>query len=247
MSIGGLFLAGVLPGVLIGISLMITVYIYAKKRSYPVYPRTRLREFVGVCLQAVLPILTPGIIVGGIVGGLFTPTEASVVAVLYAMLLGGIIYRSISFKELRHTLYDSARFAAIALFCIGTASAFGWLLAYFHIPQLVVNAVAGVGGGITGVGFITAAAFLFIGCFIDAIPAIIIVGTAARPIGRHASDPLRHHRRDVDRLRAGHTTVWAVPDDRLLDRRHQDQGCRSGYGDPVHPDAAGAPDRDIVS
>ena len=165
-----------------GISLMITVYIYAKKRSYPVYPRTRLREFVGVCLQAVLPILTPGIIVGGIVGGLFTPTEASVVAVLYAMLLGGIIYRSISFKELRHTLYDSARFAAIALFCIGTASAFGWLLAYFHIPQLVVNAVAGLGGGITGVGFITAAAFLFIGCFIDAIPAIIIVGTILAPL-----------------------------------------------------------------
>src|SRR5881296_1111701 len=63
VSIGGLFLAGVLPGVLMGISLMIAVYLYAKKRSYPVYPRTRLREFVGVCLQAVLPILTPGIIV----------------------------------------------------------------------------------------------------------------------------------------------------------------------------------------
>ena len=83
---------------------------------------------------------------------------------------------------MRDTLYDSARFAAIALFCIGTASAFGWLLAYFHIPQLVVNAVSGWGGGITSVGFITAAAFLFIGCFIDAIPAIIIVGTILAPL-----------------------------------------------------------------
>src|SRR5947199_2828711 len=88
VSIGGLFLAAVLPGVLMGISLMITVDIYAQEWSYPVYPRTRLREFVGVCLQAVLPILTPGIIVGGIVGGLVTPTEAPGASGLYALLVG---------------------------------------------------------------------------------------------------------------------------------------------------------------
>ncbi len=109
---------------------------------------------------AVLPILTPAIIVGGIVVGLFTPTEASVVAVLYALLLGVFVYRTLDRQGARQTFYDSARFAAISLFCIGTASAFGWLLAYFHIPQLVVNAVATWGGGITSVGFITAAAFL---------------------------------------------------------------------------------------
>jgi tripartite ATP-independent transporter DctM subunit len=182
VSIGGLFLAGVVPGVLMGLSLMVAVYIYAKRRNYPVYPRATLKEFVSACGQAILPILTPGIIVGGIVFGFFTPTEASVIAVLYAMLLGGLIYRALPPKVLLHTLYDSARFAAIALFCIGTASAFGWILAYFHIPALVVNAVASWGGGITSVGFITAAAFLFIGCFIDAIPAIIIVGTILAPL-----------------------------------------------------------------
>src|SRR5439155_26032771 len=132
--------------------------------------------------HAILPILTPGIIVGGIVGGFFTPTEASVVAVLYAMLLGVFIYRTLRLPELRHTLYDSARFAAVALFCIGTASAFGWVLAWFRIPQLVVNVVGQWGVGVTSVGFITAAAFLFIGCFIDAIPAIIIVGTILAPL-----------------------------------------------------------------
>jgi len=182
VSIGGLFVAGVVPGLMMGLSLMAAVYLYAKRRGYPVYPRTRWRQFLKVCAAAVLPILTPGIIVGGIVGGLFTPTEASVVAVLYAMLLGVIVYRTLDFKELKRTMYDSARFAGIALFCIGTASAFGWLLAYFHIPQLVVNAVASWGGGVTSVGFITAAAFLFIGCFIDAIPAIIIVGTILSPL-----------------------------------------------------------------
>lgn len=182
VSIGGLFVAGIVPGALMGLSLMSAVYLYAKRRNYPVYPRTKFREFMRVCGAAVLPILTPGVIVGGIVFGFFTPTEASVIAVLYAMFLGVIVYRTLGLKELRVALYDSARFAGIALFCIGTASAFGWILAYFHIPQLVVDAVAAWGGGVTSVGFITAAAFLFIGCFIDAIPAIIIVGTILSPL-----------------------------------------------------------------
>ncbi len=182
VSIGGLFIAGVVPGMLMALSLMAAVYIHAKRRDYPVYKRVGARELLAVCGAAILPILTPGIIVGGIVFGFFTPTEASVIAVLYAMALGAIVYRKLDWNELRRTLYDSARFAGIALFCIGTASAFGWILAYFRIPQLVVTAISAWGGGVTSVGFITAAAFLFIGCFIDAIPAIIIVGTILAPL-----------------------------------------------------------------
>jgi len=184
VSIGGLFLAGVLPGLLMGLSFMVVVYLYAKRRNYPVYAKPTGRELLSVVGQAILPILTPGIIVGGIVGGFFTPTEASVVAVLYAMLLGVLIYRRLGLRQLRETMYDSGRFAAISLFCIGTASAFGWLLAYFHIPQLFVDMVSGWGGGITSVGFITALCFLVIGCFIDAIPAIIIVGTILAPMAQ---------------------------------------------------------------
>jgi tripartite ATP-independent transporter DctM subunit len=184
VSIGGLFLAGVLPGVLMAISFMVVVYIYAKKRSYPVFPRPTRGEIGSAVAHAILPILTPGIIIGGIVGGFFTPTEASVVAVLYAMLLGIVIYRRLGLREMREGLYDSARFAAISLFCIGTASAFGWLLAYFHIPKLFVDMVSSWGGGITSVGFITAFCFLVIGCFIDAIPAIIIVGTILAPLAQ---------------------------------------------------------------
>jgi tripartite ATP-independent transporter DctM subunit len=182
VSIGGLFLAGVLPGALMGLSFMAVVYIYAKRRNYPVNPVPSGKELWSAVVQSLLAILTPGIIVGGIVGGFFTPTEASVVAVLYAMFLGIFVYRRLGLKELRETMYESGRLAAISLFCIGTASAFGWLLAYFHIPQLFVNMVASWGGGITSVGFITAACFLVIGCFIDAIPAIIIVGTILAPM-----------------------------------------------------------------
>lgn len=184
VSVGGLFLAGVVPGVLIGLSLMVSVYIYAKRRKYPIYARASIAEFLKALWAALLPIATPGIIVGGIVGGFFTPTEASVVAVLYAMLLGLFLLRTIAPRELPQVLYDSARFAAISLFCIGTASAFGWLLAYFHIPQLFVNMVKGYGGGVVSVGIITAIAFLIIGCFIDAIPAIIIVGTILEPLAK---------------------------------------------------------------
>jgi tripartite ATP-independent transporter DctM subunit len=185
VSIGGLFLAGVLPGVLMALSFMVVVFIYAKRRNYPVYPRPKRGELLSAVGHAILPILTPGIIVGGIVGGFFTPTEASVVAVLYALLLGTMVYRRLGLSELRASMYDSGRFAAISLFCIGTASAFGWLLAYFHIPKLFVDVVSGWGGGITSVGFITALCFLVIGCFIDAIPAIIIVGTILSPLAEN--------------------------------------------------------------
>jgi tripartite ATP-independent transporter DctM subunit len=182
VSIGALFLAGVLPGVMIGAALMGAVYVYAKRRGYPVYARATLHEFFCAAWRALLPLATPAIIVGGITGGIFTPTEASVIAVLYAMLLGLFVLRTIQFSQIPEIIYDSARFAAISLFCIGTASAFGWILAYFHIPQLFVDGVKSFGGGATSVGFITAGAFLVIGCFIDAIPAIIIVGTVLEPL-----------------------------------------------------------------
>lgn len=182
VSIGGLFLAGVLPGLLMAISFMVVVYIYAKRRNYPVFAKPSFGEMASALGQAILPILTPGIIIGGIVGGFFTPTEASVVAVLYAMFLGMLIYRKLGLAQMREALYDSGRFAAISLFCIGTASAFGWLLAYFRIPQLFVDMVSHWGGGIISVGLITAFCFLVVGCFIDAIPAIIIVGTILAPL-----------------------------------------------------------------
>jgi len=182
VSIGALFLAGVLPGIMIGLSLMVVVVIYAKLRNYPIYARATLAEFLSAVGQALLPLATPMIIVGGIVGGFFTPTEASVVAVLYALFLGSVVYRTVGLREIPKVLYESARFAAISLFCIGTASAFGWLLAYFHVPQVFVHGVSSWGGGPISVGFIVAGCFLVIGCFIDAIPAIIILGTILAPL-----------------------------------------------------------------
>jgi tripartite ATP-independent transporter DctM subunit len=185
ISIGGLFLAGVLPGVLIAGSQMLTVYIYAKRRGYPVYNRSTLLELLAAAASASLALMTPLIIVGGIVGGFFTPTEASVVAVIYSLALGVGIYRSVGLAALPGTLYESARFAAISLFCIGTASAFGWCLAYFKIPAALVAQIELMGLGVFGTGVMCALAFLLIGMFIDAIPAIIILGTVLFPVTQH--------------------------------------------------------------
>jgi tripartite ATP-independent transporter DctM subunit len=185
VSIGGLFLAGVLPGILIAASQMLTVYIYAKRRGYPVYVRSSFIELMAAAGSASLALMTPLIIVGGIVGGFFTPTEASVIAVAYSMILGVVVYRSIALRDLPRILYDSARFAAISLFCIGTASAFGWCLAYFKIPAALVHQIELMGLGVIGIGFMCALAFLLIGMFIDAIPAIIILGTVLFPVTEH--------------------------------------------------------------
>lgn len=182
VSIAGLFLAGVIPGLGIAAVMMATVVVYARRRNYPVFQRSSRAELIRAATDALLALVTPAIIVGGIVGGLFTPTEASAVAVVYSALLGALIYRSIGLREFPKVFYESARFASISLFCIGTASAFGWLLAYFRIPQALVDVMAGWGSGPLATGFLIAAAFLLVGMFIDAIPAIIVLGTVLYPL-----------------------------------------------------------------
>jgi tripartite ATP-independent transporter DctM subunit len=182
VSIGALFLAGVIPGIMVGLSQMAAIFFYARIRKYPIYARATLGEFFVAFWRASFAMMTPLIIVGGVVGGFFTPTEASVIAVLYSFLIGILIYRSVGIREIHKVLYETARLASISLFCIGTASAFGWVLAYYQIPKTIIGLMAQWGGGITTVGLLEAAAFLFIGCFIDAVPSIIIVGPILAPV-----------------------------------------------------------------
>ena len=191
VSIGALFLAGVIPGIFIGLSMIITMYIYAKRNNYPRSPFPTIKTFFKTAWQAFIPLLTPIIIVGGIAGGIFTATEASMIAVLYAGFLGVTVYRSLSLKRLFDVLYESARFASIALFAIGTASAFAFLLAFYKVPEAIVSQLAELQFGFTGTGLMIAACFLIIGMFIDAIPAIIILGTVLWPVAAEVGiDPI---------------------------------------------------------
>jgi tripartite ATP-independent transporter DctM subunit len=184
VSIGALFLAGFLPGVMVGLSQMAAVWVYAKVRGYPIYARATVGEFFVALGNAFFAILTPVIIIGGVVGGFVTATEASVIAVLYSLAIGLFVYRSLGYRDVGKVLYQSARLASISLFCIGTASAFGWLLAYYQIPKAVVAFLARYGVGVTSVGLIEAGVFLVIGCFIDAVPAIIILGPLLAPLAQ---------------------------------------------------------------
>jgi tripartite ATP-independent transporter DctM subunit len=183
-SIGAMYLAGILPGLLIAVAQMVTVHVYSKIYNYPVYPRATLKEFVISGWQSLPALFTPFIIVGGILLGWFTATESAAIAVLYAAVLSIFFYREMGWKQLHHSLLETGRLSAVALFCVGTASAFGWLLAYYQIPKALLANVTTWGMGITQVGFFIAFAFLVVGCFLDAIPAIIIVGTILQPLAQ---------------------------------------------------------------
>lgn len=186
VSIGALFLAGILPGLLIGLAQMGTVHVYAKRRGYPTYPRATLCEVWHSFLVSIPALMTPFIIIGGKIFGWFTATESACIAVLYAGFLSIIVYREMDGRALWTAFSDTGKLAAIALFCVGTASAFGWLLAFYNIPQALMSGVMAWGMGPIATGFFIAAVFLVVGCFLDAIPAIIIVGAILQPIAVQA-------------------------------------------------------------
>jgi len=190
VSIGALFLAGIIPGLAIGLVQMATVHVYAKARGYPTYPRATWKEFLSSAAVSVPALLMPIIIVGG--KGWFTATESAAIAVLYAIMLSTFFYREMTFKGLYGALSDTGRLAAVALFCVGTASAFGWLLAYYQIPKAILAGVSAWHLGPIGTGFFIAFVFLVVGCFLDAIPAIIIVGTILQPLAAGSGlDPVQ--------------------------------------------------------
>jgi tripartite ATP-independent transporter DctM subunit len=186
VSIGGLFLAGVIPGIVIGLVQMATVHVYAVRRGYPTYARSTFVEVVKALAVSIPALMTPVIIIGGKVFGWFTPTEAACIAVLYAIALAAFIHRELTWKGFKEALLDTGRFSGVALFCVGTASVFGWLLAYYQIPQAMLSGVSAWGMGPIATGFFISAVFLVVGMFLDAIPAIIIVGAILEPLARGA-------------------------------------------------------------
>lgn len=185
ISVGSLFLAGIVPGILLGLSMMVTVYVYAIKYKYPVYERSTFKEVVIATITSIPGLVTPIIIIGGIAFGIFTPTEASAIAVLYSLAVG-VFNKSMTWKKFVAVLNDTAKLTGITLFCVGTASTFSWLLAYHRVPQALVEFVNAMQLGPVGIMMIIALIFLIVGMFIDAIPAIIIMGSILYPIAIQA-------------------------------------------------------------
>ncbi|WP_171130379.1 MULTISPECIES: TRAP transporter large permease [unclassified Ruegeria] len=191
VSVGALFLGGAVPGLMIGLALIGTVYGFAKVRGYPVNAVPNWAEFSAAWKGAALALLTPVFVIGGIVGGIVTPTESAIIAAGYALILGMFVYRTVRPRDLGFILYDTARFAAISLFAIGTATAFGWLLSFYNAPRMIVAMLTAWEFGPFGTALVIAALFLIFGLFIDAIPTIIILGTVLMPVAQAGGlDPI---------------------------------------------------------
>lgn len=174
VSIGALFLAGFIPGVLMGLSLMVRIYLIARKRNYPVSPRPPFRKILTAFKAAFLPLLTPVIIIGGILAGVFTPTEAAVVAVVYALFLG-VIYRELTLRGLWETIHKVGIQTATIMIITATANVLGWILIRSRIPQLVAESILTVTDNPYLILLFLNILLLVNGCIMEVIAALVIL------------------------------------------------------------------------
>ncbi|BCB05191.1 TRAP transporter large permease [Bacillus sp. KH172YL63] len=173
-SVGALFLGGIVPGVLIGLGMMLFIYIMALKKGYPRSKRATFGQFFKLVYETVPALITPIIIIGGIISGFFTPTEAAAVACLYTLLICMFFYKTLKLSDLPKIIKDTLALSSLSLFALAAASALGELMSYY---QLAVKAqdffVNNVGAEWVFI-LIIIAFFLFVGTFMDAIPAMIL-------------------------------------------------------------------------
>ena len=186
VSIGGLFLAGVVPGLLIGIGLMIYSHFFGPIGI--MRPRAPMREVTAAMKGAAVPTVIPVIIMGGILSGLFTPTEAGVVAVAYILVVAIPLINRGYLRQLPHDMAMTGLLYSIPLITIAAASAFGWMLAYLRGPAVVSGWIASAAGNDPMmIMLLLVALFIIVGDFIDAIPAIIIFMPIITELTRNAN------------------------------------------------------------
>lgn len=181
VSIAALFLAGYLPGILVGLFLMIGAAIMAKKRNYPVGERSSLSEVFRTFLDALPSLFLLIVVIGGIVWGIFTATEASAIAVLYCLILT-FIYREIGFKELPEVFLSSVGTTAIVLLLVGTSMSMSWIMAYENIPQDITTLLLSLSDSKIVLLIIINLILLFVGIFMDLTPAVLIFTPIFLPI-----------------------------------------------------------------
>lgn len=174
ISTGALFMTGIVPGILLGIAQMLVIKGYSKKKDFPQSERVPLGTALKHTLISMPALLTPIILIGGIVSGLFTPTESAAFACIYALLVGSFFYRSIKIRRLPHILVETMKMASLSLFALATANALGELLSYYRLNVLVQGFFTGLPGGKLIFLFVVVVFFMFVGTFMDAVPAMIL-------------------------------------------------------------------------
>ncbi|MCD6472098.1 TRAP transporter large permease [Candidatus Aerophobetes bacterium] len=194
ISIGALFLAGVIPGILIGISLMIVSYFISVKRNYPKSTeKITLRRFFVSFKNSILSLMLPFIIIGGIISGIFTPTEAAAIAVLYAFIVTVIIYQTVKLSDIPQMLLESGVLTAIVMIIIGTSTIFGWVIAIEQVGKMVEELLLGFTTNPYIFLMISNMFLLILGTFLDMNPAILIFAPLLAPIAMKLGiDPLHY-------------------------------------------------------
>jgi tripartite ATP-independent transporter DctM subunit len=189
VSIGGLFLGGIIPGVAIGVGLMLVIRIFSLAAGYPELRRTTGRFDVGRVARATVRVwpalLAPILVVGGILSGAFTATEAGVVACFYGFFVGFFIYRQLRLRDLPKLFVRAAITTAMVSGIIGVAGAFGWLLSYLNFNDIVLSAITHVTGERLGVMLLLMAVMLVLTMFVDSMAILIILIPVAVVIGRN--------------------------------------------------------------
>ena len=192
VSVSRLFLSGVIPGVLCGCGYMLVCYLMARKYKLPTMPRATAREFGQALGDGKWAILAPVIILGGIYGGIFTPTEAAMVGVVYGLVVGLFIYRGLKVGGLYALILKSMSTTAIVMFIIAVASVFGWLLAYEQVPDKIVSGILAVSDNKFVILILLNVVLLIVGAFMDNLAAMIILGGLLMKLGEQLGiDPVQ--------------------------------------------------------
>jgi C4-dicarboxylate transporter DctM subunit len=182
VSVAALFLGGFVPGIIIGIGLMGLVFLVARRRDYPREPRVGIRDIVSRFFSALLALLMPIIILGGVFSGVFTATESAAVAVTYAILVGFFVYGELKWSQLPRLFYVSGLLSAKVMFLIATATFVGFLFAHQKIPQHLADGMLAMTDKPWLILLLVNVLLLAVGCLIEVAAALIILGPVLIPI-----------------------------------------------------------------
>lgn len=191
VSVGGMFLGGIIPGLLIGFGLMGAVSIYSTRYHSGTKPRKSFKEIFSAFKEASLALVTPAIILGGIVFGAFTPTEAGAIAVVYAFFIGAFVYKEINLKNFKKALYNATTTTAICMLVVSTASIFGWILTREQFPSVLTKLLLSISSNPTVIYLLIVAMLLFVGLFVEILAAAIILVPVLYPVAlQFGFDPI---------------------------------------------------------
>ncbi|WP_276207476.1 TRAP transporter large permease [Modicisalibacter sp. 'Wilcox'] len=190
-SVGQLFVAGLVPGLLMGVVLMVMIAILARRRGYRRDTTFALKTLRVTFARAFLSLLTPVIIVGGIITGMFTPTEAAIAAVVYALFLGTVVYRTLTWRRLVQVSMETIETTAIILLIVAGASIFAWILTSNQVTQQVVALFGPIADNPVAVLLLINLVLIIVGCFMETIAAITILVPVLLPVAVNAGiDPV---------------------------------------------------------